>query len=889
MTDLLPSPELCWADATIIANFEAATLPLLYAPADDCKQYFQAMKRKNPRKGLGLEAVFALCLEARAAKDDGSYLSVLRLLREGADRRLQLFHPGDYQVVAAYEHCVWCAIHLGVLELSSTRSSKASAASSLFSFGLDVLRGCKGPGPNGPILSPFITTALEFVLHYNWTSYFVHRSKWHAAAHHAQLTQQRWKRLPLAGGNPAAKPFERLLALRSLLVEERVGEDVQRVRKGFAALQASSAATAASATDEDAAVYGSTTSTAVPGDERDDVIVDDDDAASASASTTTSAPTVMTLSVVSNGEERELTVCLSATRPPNAWEGSIESLGHFLTVYGGCLCDVSLKDYTRCLATDVPPPQGNPLWAVHVDGLRGIATAKRNAAVAMADSIHPMPSSMTRSDGLQIQRIMKKYMLSDRARKQRQKLEQVRRQHLIDEGADEDTPPEELESKWRIAPSQEELSGLLVEEAKQSASVAAFTSMFPLLQRRVAAKDALRVLEDSKAAIVSPAEAARSATETRMQTTRPSTTAAHYKALDADAHVARPASVEPIKGFLAQAASRPPTQPGKGDRRTLPVEVVAAYGGSLPHHRVRSPGKTNAENNHQTRSPSRNSATPTAAAISVSDRGALLSGVTVDWVMRETESSIAGKSNSFKATAAALRAFAESLSAIADDYDGKAKILDDADVLFLAAAATYDAPDANTSTADGPAEEMVSAFDLRASSRSPTNRSPLLQSVNLPSPLQRSTLRSHPPPHRTPSPNQHSMSEDALDTIRKKQRQLRALLPSIDHHSTAYRMVVQELADNERQLQQQREAETVAKLAKDAQLGAERRKSMAHRSPGRSPALEAAPPPALGLSLSPRTGVSMDAVSTCCWLFALAMSPPLVDGTPTTAEGDSDN
>ncbi|CUG54640.1 Hypothetical protein, putative [Bodo saltans] len=509
MTDLLPSPELCWADATIIANFEAATLPLLYAPEEDCKQYFQAMKRKNPRKGLGLEAVYALCLQARAAKDSGSYLEALRFLRDGADRRLQLFHGGDYQVVAAYEHCVWCAIHLGVLELSSTKSSGACAASSLFSFGLDVLRSCRG-AVNGSILSPFVTITLEFVLHYNWTSYFMHRSKWHAAAHHAQITLQRWRKLTLVDGNPAVEPFGKLLTVRRLIAEEKVGENLLRTRKELVGLHVNKTVSQGSSeVGEDAAAYGSTASTAVPGEERDVISMDHQGDSLEEHDAPTNAPTMLTLTVTSNGEERELTVCLSATRPQNAWEGSIESLVNFLAVYCDCSCDVSMKDYTKALDTLVPVPVGNPLWEKAVEGLRGIANAKRNAAVAMADNIHPMPASMTRSDGLQIQRIMKKYMLSEKSRKQRQRLEQARRQHLMEEGADEDLPPEELEAKWRIAPSQQELSGLLVEESKHSASIAAFTSMFPLLQRRVAAKDALRVLEETSMEIVSPAEAAR--------------------------------------------------------------------------------------------------------------------------------------------------------------------------------------------------------------------------------------------------------------------------------------------------------------------------------------------------------------------------------------------
>lgn len=854
MADLLPQPEVCWADATIISNFEAATLPLLYAPEDDCKQYFQAMKRKNPRKGLGLEAVFALCLQARAAKEQCSYLEALRLLREGADRRLQLFHCGDYQVVAAYEHCVWSAIHLGVLELSSTKSSAACAASTLFSFGVDVLRSCRGGGSEGSsILSPFVVASLEFVLHYNWTSYFVHRAKWHAAAHHAQLTLQRWKKLSVGATQSVSDvdSFGRFLAVRRLVAEERIGEQLHRVRKDLQQLLQQTGCSGA--VDNSAPTEAdSGDASAAPPPEADPAV-----------------PTVLTIAVVFEGEERELTVCLSATRPQNAWDGPMDRLTAFLTSYGLCLCDASLKDYSRALTAVLPKPIGNPLWSNYVDGLHDIVQAKHSASTVLAESVHPMPASMTRSEGLQIQRIMKKYMLSERARKQRKKLEQERRQHLIDEGMDNELEPEELEAKWRIAPSPTEVSGLLVEEARQNASVAAFTSMFPLLQRRVAAKEALRVLEEAHTSIVSPAEAARCTTETRQAQHRPHTTAAQYKAdtVEEGLGARRPVSVEPMRSSMIPPSRLSGMQPSQespsGTRRVpLPEETLLAYASpGAPTQRVGSPSPIPKE----VRSPTSRCSSASSKALTAGERRALLGHATTDLIIREVETSIDGKQAAYRRSASVLRSFAESLAVLADLYEKKADTMDQSRGRFEAAMSKYVGQEPSS------AGQASDAGDGHVSG-APTpvrSGSPAVASCSV-SPTRDPNRAVFPPTAAVPKVS--ATDDGALDAVRQKQRQLRALLPSIDHHSTAYRMVVNELADNERQLQEQRDAATTAQLARDAQIGAARRKSMAHSSHSRGGDLPHMTHPH-DRSASESTLAAGEVSAACLWLCAIAFCP----------------
>jgi hypothetical protein len=837
MADLLPQPDLCWADAIIISNFEAATLPLLYAPEDDCKMYFQAMKRKNPRKGLGLEAVFALCLDARRAKEDGDYMGTLRLLKEGADRRAQLFHDGDYQVVAAYEHCVWAAIHLGVLELSSTKTTAACAASSLFSFGLDVLRACRMP--SAPILSSFVAVSLELVLHYNWTSYFVHRSKWHAAAHHAGVALQRWKKLSSTKSTPTGEDteaFSRLLFTRKCLVDERVGEGVLRVRKDLAQLlQVSPMAADA---EEPAA------------DHADDIAQDNRE-----------APRMVSLLVMSGDEERELTICLSATRPQNAWEGSMKDLTNFLISFGISMCDYSLKEYQRAGAAMLPRPSGNPRWNHCLEVFQKLVEAKHSASTALAEIVQPMPASMTRSNGLQIQRLVKKFMLSERTRKQRQKLEQERRKHLLDEGADEELEPSALEAKWRIAPSQEEIAGLLQEESKHNASVAAFTSMFPLLQRRVVAKDALKVLEQSNTSIISPAEAARCATEER-QRNRPQTTIDRYKPADTtDAQSKRPTSVEPMRTHMQVAPSCLVQKDAahNNKRILLAEETLEAYGQDTSS----TPQKRRTPSPLQYREQPQIIALKDGPVLSSSERRALLSDTAVGYTIKEAESSIARKRDAYKSAARIFRTFAASLSTLADDYEEMVNAIDKSNRAFEVAMEKYsDTESSQKSMLDGVAltatcesASPVAPAPTKAASRSPVQHAPVAV----------------------------TMVETDLESTRHKQRQLRALLPSIDHHSTAYRMVVKELAENEHRLQQSRNAAHLAQLALDAQMGASRRISLAHRSPNRTPPLDSMAPPAC--VLSDGTPLSAPHALAACWLWAVALSPAVEPSTrPSSPE-----
>lgn len=829
---------VCWADAPIITNFEAVTLPLLYAPEEDCKHYFQAMKRKHPRKGLALEAVFSLCLEARAAKGAGNYMEALEKLHQSAQRRLHIFQATDYQVAAAFEHCIWAALHFGVMELSSTKGSAVSTASALFSFALDVIRECRtavpptsgtdgGSAGRPSRLSPFVLTLLEFVLHYNWTSYFVHRSKWHAAVQHAIHAEQRWQRLAQPDGE-GVSDMQSFLTVRRLVVEDRLGTDLQRVRRELLAV----ATKAVPHQPEEVDTTAASLADAAPSEH-------EEAAAHSAEGPVPQVNSLLTMNVASAEDQRELTVCLSAARPANAWHGSLSNATAFMKTFGSASVECSLREFDNaqhllleCAAKlQQAGAASNSLWRDHVAAqLQWCVTRAQELA---ATGAHPMPKEMTRADGLQIQRLLKKFLLSERARKQRIAQEQVRKRQVLDDGVDEDADPEEVEAKWRIAPSKEEREGLLLDESKFSPIVAGFSAMFPLIQKKIRPDVALKHLQSASLPIVSPSEVTRN-------------TLASRQAVRAAGPDESTASADATRALLLEHAvqcamnqtmpSMPVEKVAVAPRALTPKPKVSrlmeAYGvtADAPKASHHEPRTTTA----MLASPTRNLPSSPTSASPVDTRRHTLAEVAYDFQLAEVELTIANKISGLKDAASAFRRFAASLQDLATAAEQQAatyakvdarvaKVSEEWEEFHKPAASGSRSP-SNTGRSRSPVAVCEASVSPERG-RSPVSRSPQSQSfggLTSGSPALMLSSKSTAP---SAAPEVDDLSETEVEALREKQRSLRALLPSIDHHSTAYRMVVSELASNERHLQRHRERENTAKLARSAELGAARKAS----------------------------------------------------------------
>ena len=178
-----------WLDAPVLTNFEAVTLPLLYASTPDCEQYFSALRKNFPRKSVELQRIEELNMLARKSKIENDFLRCVEYLRLAANIRCGLFVETDYQVVSAIEHCVWSAIHLAV---SSPHFHTQSAKLFLFAAGTLKLI---------PRLGKCNRAAILFVLHYNWTNYWARRGKWHAALQHNTIALAKWHELGIVSEN----------------------------------------------------------------------------------------------------------------------------------------------------------------------------------------------------------------------------------------------------------------------------------------------------------------------------------------------------------------------------------------------------------------------------------------------------------------------------------------------------------------------------------------------------------------------------------------------------------------------------------------------------------------------------------------------------------------
>lgn len=230
--EALPASCYCWSDAVVMVNYEAHTLPLLFASQSDYRAYYDTMRWKHPRRVRPLTALQALGDEARIAKAEGRLVDVVALLSEGLQQRKLVFSPQDYQITATQEHLLWSAIHLAVL--AHTHGDSRSALH-LFRYAAQRIREVSKRQPVAPSteggggldmtlapapasqcpteLSSDVLQRLSFVLHFNWGSYYAKHGRWGAARQQCEQADKLWTRITKNPHHAASTQTEEVSAL----------------------------------------------------------------------------------------------------------------------------------------------------------------------------------------------------------------------------------------------------------------------------------------------------------------------------------------------------------------------------------------------------------------------------------------------------------------------------------------------------------------------------------------------------------------------------------------------------------------------------------------------------------------------------------------------------
>ena len=409
----------------MVANFEAHTLPLLFAAEDAMRCYFATMKLKLPRKAGVFEASLALCLEARHCRNLGNPLTCCQKLHEAAMLRRDVFPAADHQRVAAFEHCIWTCIHLGVVEQSEHHYANAQ---SLF---LEALRYIRLVKVDHTAEIPFtVMNVLELALHHNWANYWVTREKWNAAQQHASVALGKLKKL-----DPDQKMPEvhRLLQLRHVMARERLGDKLSELRAELSTIRFSDTAEVLTSSDAVAVVNAVT----------------------------------LEFSGENSASSISITLCLHSSDAAKSWDSSLGASCVFLFLFTKALLSVRQRDYPTAVHALEKLNQSqiaNPVWKDRTQELLALSLhgSSHDRVVALAT-----PKDVTRyKEGLDTQHLVKQYLLAQEARRERLKQQSTRKKHLLEE--DPDANLEEIQDKWKILPSDVERKGLLVDHPELS-------------------------------------------------------------------------------------------------------------------------------------------------------------------------------------------------------------------------------------------------------------------------------------------------------------------------------------------------------------------------------------------------------------------------------------
>ncbi len=194
---LLERPEdlnVCWAESTFLVNFEADTLPLLFASEGDYALYWNTMLEMHHRKARHLEHVRKANTRARDLKESGDYIGCIKALGEACDLRHKIFAAGDYQIVAAVEHLIWSQLHLATLLLAEEGVN--DTCHRLFMAAAEKIRAVRGKTTVADglqvTLRKDVIHLLRLVLHHNWANYWARRYKWNATVQHTTHAKNLW-------------------------------------------------------------------------------------------------------------------------------------------------------------------------------------------------------------------------------------------------------------------------------------------------------------------------------------------------------------------------------------------------------------------------------------------------------------------------------------------------------------------------------------------------------------------------------------------------------------------------------------------------------------------------------------------------------------------------
>jgi hypothetical protein len=396
------------------------------------------------------------------------------------------------------------------------------------------------------------------------------------------------------------------------------------------------------------------------------------------------------------------------------------------------------------------------------------AAEYRQICARRAESIqsHPMPRTMTRSrEGLEVQRVIKNLLIAQNLQKKRLNEENAKKKALVEEGIFDETN----DSLWKIQPSEEELQGLLVRESEKSVAVTEFVRVAQTLlsgKRSSPSKNFLSVRE-----------------------------VAVEKLLKSSPSISNQSSGDASGNALLSPKSLPETIPEDKSRvscRSIRTSQQTGLSRKLANSLMKASmmyiGSASTIDLQAPLIPSGAADDSKIDSHSVlSEHEILLQSATIDFALLESldYTRIENMVRETRLYESLVMGLTERIKWLKERVDVMKKMKDVQDLskeifqMEFPLKATQNSVEKNCGSEAGEKQlaDKVSGIKL--------------------CPNQASEL--------------HTGNQDVRSLLRK-QRLLRSLLPSLDHHSEAYRMITCELSENEKVLKSQRDEKLLREI-----------------------------------------------------------------------------
>eukprot|EP01062_Namystynia_karyoxenos_P069543 TRINITY_DN65021_c0_g1_i1.p1 TRINITY_DN65021_c0_g1~~TRINITY_DN65021_c0_g1_i1.p1 ORF type:complete len:573 (+),score=148.62 TRINITY_DN65021_c0_g1_i1:90-1808(+) len=180
-----------WLEGAVTQEYERDTLPLLFAPEEQFKEYYEALTRQYPAHTAKLEQIRQRNRQARSQRAEGFWQECLHSLMHCVQQRRIIFDDNEFQYTAAQIHFVLSIYSFASFYLTESRNADPELRAGLQARAFDLFKRADLAARD--VEQPQHRRYLLAVVSNNLANYFYRRRKMKAAAQQVQLSVKHWR------------------------------------------------------------------------------------------------------------------------------------------------------------------------------------------------------------------------------------------------------------------------------------------------------------------------------------------------------------------------------------------------------------------------------------------------------------------------------------------------------------------------------------------------------------------------------------------------------------------------------------------------------------------------------------------------------------------------